>query len=161
MVNINDFKLYTEYLSNKVQTGNTLTIPQFNQLCYQSVMQKFEGDYQTFLATEEISEFLRIYLKNTPVMVPLTGEINYPSDYQHVMSLRKYFVNLKGVGRMIQVEEIKNTAWGFIQMSSLSEPTLRFPKYSEFDGIIRFLPKNIGIIEIDYITSIYFKINST
>jgi hypothetical protein len=151
MVNINDFKLYTEYLSNKVQVGNTLTIPQFNQLCFQSVMQVFEKDYQTFLMTEELSEFLRIYLKNQVSSVPATGILPYPADYQHITSIRKYYVNAKGVGKMLQVEEIKNVEWGFIQMSSLREPTLRFPKYNEFDGVIRFLPMNLGIIEIDYI----------
>lgn len=151
MVNINDFKLYTEYLSNKVQVGNTLTIPQFNQLCFQSVMQVFEKDYQTFLMTEELSEFLRIYLNNQVSSVPATGILPYPADYQHITSIRKYYVNAKGVGKMLQVEEIKNVEWGFIQMSSLREPTLRFPKYNEFDGVIRFLPMNLGIIEIDYI----------
>lgn len=151
MVNINDFKLYTEYLSNKVQVGNTLTIPQFNQLCFQSVMQVFEKDYQTFLMTEELSEFLRIYLNNQVSSVPATGILPYPADYQHIISIRKYYVNAKGVGKMLQVEEIKNVEWGFIQMSSLREPTLRFPKYNEFDGVIRFLPMNLGIIEIDYI----------
>lgn len=151
MLNINDFKLYTEYLSNKVQVGNTLTIPQFNQLCFQSVMQVFEKDYQTFLMTEELSEFLRIYLKNQVSSVPATGILPYPADYQHITSIRKYYVNAKGVGKMLQVEEIKNVEWGFIQMSSLREPTLRFPKYNEFDGVIRFLPMNLGIIEIDYI----------
>lgn len=151
MVNINDFKLYTEYLSNKVQVGNTLTIPQFNQLCFQSVMQVFEKDYQTFLMTEELSEFLRIYLNNQVSSVPPTGILPYPADYQHIISIRKYYVNAKGVGKMLQVEEIKNVEWGFIQMSSLREPTLRFPKYNEFDGVIRFLPMNLGIIEIDYI----------
>jgi hypothetical protein len=114
-------------------------------------MQVYEKDYQTFLATEEVSELLRIYLKQQTTSVPLTGEIPYPSDYQHITALRKYYVNPKGKGKMIQIEEIKNVAWGFIQASSLQEPTLRFPKFSEFDGVIRFLPRNIGIIEIDYL----------
>lgn len=150
MVNINSFKTYTEFLSNKVQVGGVISPSQFNQLCFQSLMQVYEKDYQTFLATEEVSELLKIYLKQQTTAVPLTGVLPYPSDYQHLTALRKYYVNPKGVGRMIQIEEIKETAWGFIQASSLREPTLRFPKYNEFSSTIRFLPRNIGIIEIDY-----------
>jgi len=150
MVNINSFKTYTEFLSNKVQVGGVISPSQFNQLCFQSLMQVYEKDYQTFLATEEVSELLRIYLKQQTTAVPLTGVLPYPSDYQHLTALRKYYVNPKGVGRMIQIEEIKEVEWGFIQASSLREPTLRFPKYNEFSSTVRFLPRNIGIIEIDY-----------
>lgn len=149
-VNINDFKLYTEFLRNKSQSGATLTIDQFNQTCFQATMQKFEADYQTFLATEEVSEFLAIYFKNSVQSVPLTGEISYPSDYMHLSSLRKYYVPPGESGRMIQIDEVKNVAWGFIQQSPLQPPTLRFPKYSHFNTVIRFLPRNIGIIEMDY-----------
>jgi hypothetical protein len=150
MVNINSFKTYTEFLSNKVQVGGVISPSQFNQLCFQSLMQVYEKDYQTFLATEEVSELLKIYLKQQTTAVPLTGVLPYPSDYQHLTALRKYYVNPKGVGRMIQIEEIKEVEWGFIQASSLREPTLRFPKYNEFSSTVRFLPRNIGIIEIDY-----------
>lgn len=149
-VNINSFKLYTEYLSNKAQSGNTISPTQFNQLCFQACMQLFEKDFQTFLATEDVSEFLKTYFKNIVVSVPLTGLVNFPSDFQHMSSVRKYYIDAKGVGRMIQVDEVKNVAWGHIQMSPLQPPTLRFPKYSEFDTLIRFAPKNIGIIEMDY-----------
>lgn len=149
-VNINEFKTYVEYLMNKAQAGNTLTIPQFNQLCFQATMQKFEADFQTFLATEDVSEFLKTYFKNAVVSVPLTGEISYPSDFQHLSSMRKYYVPPGESGRFIQIDEVKNVAWGFIQQSPLQTPTLRFPKYSEFATVIRFLPRNIGIIEMDY-----------
>jgi len=149
-VNINDFKLYTEFLRNKAQAGNTLSISQFNQVCFQACMQKFEMDFQTFLATEEVSEFLKTYFKNIVVSVPLTGEISYPSDFQHLSSMRKYYAPPGKPGRYIQVDEVKNVAWGHIQMSPLQPPTLRFPKYSEFNNVIRLLPRDIGIIEMDY-----------
>jgi len=149
-VNINEFKTYVEFLQNKAQAGNAVSISQFNQLCFQATMQKFEADYQTFLATEEVSEFLSTYFKNTVQSIPLTGELAYPSDYMHMSSLRKYYVPPGQPGRMIQIDEVKNVAWGFIQQSPLQPPTLRFPKYSHFNTVIRFLPRNIGIIEMDY-----------
>lgn len=150
MVSVNTFKLFSEYCANKSQNGGTLSVTQFNELCYRSVMQLFERDYQTFLKTEEISEFLKVYLKNAVFSVPLTGEYPYPSDYQHLASLRKYYVHPKKGGMMIHIKEIKNIAWGLAQISSLEPPLLRFAKYNEFSNVIRFLPKNIGIVESDY-----------
>jgi len=150
MVNINTFKGYIDFISNKVQVGNSYTITQFNELCNRAQMQLFEKDFQVFLETEQLSEYLKTFLKNSTFSVPVNGEISYPSDFQHLSSLRKYYINPKGVGRMIQIEEVNNVAWGFIQSSTLQEPTLRFPKYSEFSNVIRFLPRNIGIVEMDY-----------
>jgi hypothetical protein len=53
-------------------------------------------------------------------------------------------------GKEIPVEEVRNESWGDIQISALYEPTLRFPKYSEFSDNIRILPKNVGIVMMDY-----------
>ena len=150
MVSVNAFKLYQEFLENKAQVGGTLSTTQFNQLCFRSIMTKFERDYQTFLATGEVSEFLKVYLKNTVFNVPASGEYPYPADYQHISSIRKYFIKTNGQGAMIKVTEVSNDAWGLLQISSLQEPLLRFAKYNEFSNIIRFLPRNISIVECDY-----------
>lgn len=144
-VNINYFKKFTEYAANKSQSGDTISPSQFNMVANQAQLQLFENDFQTYLQTEEISEYLKIYLLPKVEGVPNTGELPYPEDYLHLASLRKYYN-----GKMIPIEEVKNEAWGFIQISSLMKPSLRFPKYNEFSNVIRFLPKSIGIIEIDY-----------
>ncbi len=150
MVNINTFKLFCEFLQNKVQEGASVTVPQFNSAANRAQMQLYERDYQTFLKTKEVSEFLKVFLSNTVFTVPVNGEHSYPSDYQHLTSLRKYYVNAKNVGRMIEIEEISNVEWGFSQISQLQEPTLRFPKYNEYSSVIRFIPRNIGTVEVDY-----------
>src|ERR1019366_7702387 len=123
-VNIQNFKEFTAYLMNKSQIGGTLSTTQFNQLCFRSIMTKFERDYQTFLATGEVSEFLKVYLKNTVFNVPASGEYPYPADYQHISSIRKYFIKTNGQGAMIKVTEVSNDAWGLLQISSLQQPLL-------------------------------------
>ncbi len=150
-VNINVFKLFTEYAANKSQSGGTLTISQFNEVCNRAQISLFETDFQTFVATEKISEYLKTFLKNQVLSISsLTGEANYPSDFQHLASLRKYFVPQSGAGKMINVKEVDNVSYGFAQISSLNAPSLRFPIYSEFSNVIRFLPKNIAIVDMDY-----------
>ncbi len=145
-VNINKFKVFCDFVSNKVQEGNAYALSDFGDICNRAQMQLFERDYQTFIKTEEISEFLKVFLKNTVFGVPLTGLAPYPSDYQHLISLRKYLN-----GKMTEIKEVKNVDWAEYQVSQLMQPTLQFPKYNEFSNVIRFLPKNIGIIEIDYL----------
>lgn len=149
-VNINTFKSFVEYLQNKSQNGGTLTITQFNELCNRAQMSLFETDFQTFLATENVSEYLKTFFKNQVVSVPANGQITYPSDFQHMASVRKYYAQSSGQGVMLNVDEINNVSYGLAQISSLNKPSSRFPKYSEFSTTVRFLPKSIGIVEYDY-----------
>lgn len=148
-VNVNTFKLFVEFVSNKVQSGNAVSPSQFNEVANRAQMQLFEKDFQTFIATKQVSEYLKTFFKNKVYSVPVTGIISYPSDFQHLASLRKYYISASG-GKEIPVEEVKNESWGDIQISALYQPTLRFPKYSEFSDSIRLLPKTIGIVMMDY-----------
>ena len=149
-VNVNSFKLFTEFVSNKVQSGNAVTVSQFNDVANRAQMQLFEKDFQTFLMTNEISEYLKVFLRNKIYSGVLTGEISYPTDFQHIASLRRYYVLGNGSGKEISITPVKNSSWGDIQISKLNEPTLRYPKYSEFSDVIRLLPRNMGIVMMDY-----------
>jgi hypothetical protein len=147
MVNINDFKIYTEgILSNKVQSGNTITPSQFNIAAHRAQMIVFEKDRLTFLKTGESSDYLDWFLVNT-IINPnqLTGYAPYPKGFQHTAGVRSYYN-----GKEQKVDLVTNNAWGEIQQSELMPPTLNFPKYTEFAGEYRFLPRNIGTVMLDY-----------
>lgn len=150
MVNINDFKLFVEYISNKVQIGGSVSPSQFNMLAERAQMQKFEQDRSSFLQTGVSSYFLDFFLVNTTTGVPLTGTLPYPSDFLQTASIRKYYVPADGIGIEVPVELVTNKDLGEISASQLIIPTKEFPKYSEFGTEYRFLPKDIGIIALDY-----------
>jgi hypothetical protein len=150
MVNINYFKNFVDFVTNKVQIGNTITVSEFNTVVNQAQLQKFEIDYQTFIKTEEVSDYLKSFLKNKISTVPPSGEYSYPTDYQHTAAIRSYYVKPGGNSVEVPVEEVKNKFYGDIMRSKLFKPSAQFPKYSEFANNIRFLPKNIGIIMFDY-----------
>lgn len=149
--NINVFKKFVDFISNKVQVGNAVTVTQFNDLTHRAQFELMEKDFQTFLKTGQLSDFLQFFFKSIVAAVPSNGIYSIPSDFEHLIALRKYHVSIFGVGRMINVDEINATAWGFAQASQLMVPTLRFPKYNDLGKTFRFLPKNIGSIELDYI----------
>jgi hypothetical protein len=161
-VNINTFKSFVEFVSNKNQIGGTVTVTQFNEIANRAQMAKFEADRNVFIATGEITKYLEFFLKNTVKQVPPTGELPYPSDWQHTAAIRSYFIRRKlnpATGRFdatsveVQVKESKDKNWGEIQISSLLQPSQRFPKYNEFANEYRFLPKSIGTVYVDYFST--------
>ena len=151
MANINNFKTFVEFCSGKVQSGNTVTTPQFNELCNQAQLQIFEKDRLIFLKTQESSDFLDWFLKNLVLNPnPSTGFLPYPPDFQHTSAVRSYYVKPNQTSFEVKVDLVKNTDWGTISSSQLQKPTKRFPKYTEFKDEYRFLPKDIGIVMLDY-----------
>jgi len=149
-VNINTFKIFTEFVANKSQQGNSVTISQFNLVSNQAQMVIFEKDYQTFVKTGEISEYLQTFIKTINTSVPVTGTYSLPSDYQHMSAIRHYYIPVDGPGGMIPVNGVDVEEWGLAQISKLMKPSARFPKYNESANTLRFLPRNIGLIEMDY-----------
>lgn len=150
-VNINEYKLYQEFLANKVQIGNSQSTSQFNENAHQAQMQVFEEDRAIFLATEELSDYLSNFLMNKTTSVPLTGLLPYPDDWQHTASIRSYYIPPEESGIEVTCQEVKNADYGRLIQSQLQVATKEFPKYSEFSDSYRFIPKNIGIIMLDYL----------
>jgi len=148
--NVDTFKKFTEFVANKVQSGGSISSDQFNLVAHRAQMQLFEKDYGTFLQSGQISEFLNTFLVNYVTNVPpTTGAIAYPSDYEHLASMRRYYVKPTG-SQEIPIEEVKDISWGEIYRSQLLTPTLQFPKFNAFATEFRFLPKNVGIVMVDY-----------
>lgn len=143
---INSFKVFVSFIQNKNQSGGTVTTDQFNSLCQQAQLSCFEKDRLTYLETGRSSDFLNTFLKTKTLSPnPSTGYLSYPSDFQHVANVRAYYNKKER-----DVELIDNQKWGEINASQLMQPTKTFPKYAEYGTEMRFLPKDIGIIMLDY-----------
>lgn len=149
-MNINDYRLFLEFVSNKQQIGRTFTTSQFNLLADRAQKQKFEQDYSVFIATSSITEYLSTFLKTTTLPVNGQGKSSYPSDYAHLSSLNFYYVKESGQGKMVPIKEVKNADWSEIGASTLLKPTKRYPKFSFYANEISFLPRDIGLVSMDY-----------
>jgi hypothetical protein len=146
MVNVNTFKIFTDGVANKVQSGNSVSPEQKDEFYHRSQMQIFEKDRLTFLRTGESSDFLDTFLVSTTLNPSSsTGYAPYPSGFQHTAGVRAYLD-----GKEREVEPVTNQAWGSVQTSELNPPTRTFPKYTEFANEYRFLPRNINIVMLDY-----------
>src|ERR1035437_3646120 len=138
-VSVDVFVQTSNTLINKVQSGNSITSAQRNLLMDSAQMACYEQDRLVFLKTGESSDFLDWFLKNTIINPSsLTGYANYPTGFQHTAGVRSYYG-----GKERPVELVDNKAWGEVQASELMGASLIFPKYTEFEGEYRFLPRNI------------------
>ena len=147
-VNINTFRDFTNFISNKVVSGETVTTAQFNVLCNQAQLAIFSRDYQTFVQTGVITNFFQTFLVTNYVaqVNPSTGIVAYPSDLQYVSAVGHYYKQ-----RQYDCELIDNTDFRKISPpNSLNYPTLRHVKYEQQGNGLRFAPTNVGIIYLDY-----------
>lgn len=149
-VNINTFKLLTEFIANKAQVGGTVSPSQFNMLANRAQMMKFEKDRNIFNQTGEISYFLDTFLNTVTAAVPGTGLCPYPTGYIQAASIRYIYSPPTGSAVQVPVQEISNKDWGMQNASQLKANSLEFPKYSEFPVNLRFLPITIASVIIDY-----------
>ena len=147
-VNINTFKVFVEFVSNKVQSGETVTTDQFNILCNQAQLAIFSRDYQTFVQTGVITNFFQTFLTTNYVgqVNQQTGILPYPDDLQYVSAVGHYYKQ-----KQYDCELIDNTDFRKISPpNSLNYPTLRHVKYEQQGSGLRFAPANVGIVYIDY-----------
>ncbi len=145
--NVNEFKRYVEFLSNKAQSGSA-TPSQFNLGLHRATMQKFEMDFQRFLQDGFVTDYLTVFMKKKVVLIDSFGNANLPADYQHSASIRYPYKSA-----YVPVTEESNIDWGQLQVSQLFKGTKRFPKCSYFGSQIRFLPKDLGIAHLDYFST--------
>jgi len=151
-VSINYFKSFVEALANKNQSGNSVTVAQFNTLANQAQLSQFEFDRNVYINTGEITKYLTFFMKNVVKQVPpATGFLPYPNDWEHTIALRSYFIRPDSKSIEVEIAEAKDKSWGEIQASSLLSSNKRFPKFMEFSNEYRFLPKDIGTVYLDYL----------
>lgn len=144
MANINTFRQFYEFLSNKANTGNTMTTPQFNINCFQAMMLPYAKDYETFVSTGVVSQYLQGFLKAGDEayvfnVTSVSAIIPYPPDFQYVSSVGTYYKETQNDAILVD-----NVKWReMFRPNSLLEPTPRFPKYQQAEAGIIVAPSNI------------------
>jgi len=149
-VNINKFKEYVDFVSNKVQDGAP-SPREFNEAANRAQMQVFEKDRAIFIQEELSSDFIKEFLKRKIFSGPFVGgEFTVPADFEHISDIRSYRVDSGGKGRPTKVNSVKSADWGEILSSALNEPTETFPKYNHFGKVIRIAPITLTSVAFEY-----------
>jgi|SRR6185437_8442024 len=153
--NINTFKTYVEFVQNKVQSGNTVTPSQFNQVANQAQMQLFQKDYDIFFETKgrKISQFLNTFLKTKNLLIDSFGSTTLPDDYQYLSNVSSYYVRPGKPSVLVKVAEEDSSQFSSLEISQLFKPTQRFPKFQRYANTLTFLPADLGIAYLDYFST--------
>jgi hypothetical protein len=147
-VSINLFKNYYEYLANKANVGLTLSNEQLSIVANAAQMLPFTADYETYMQTGVVSNYLKTFLKigSTFQVNPNNPIVPYPADLQYLSSVRCLYN-----GTQYKVEWIDNIdVADVLRPNSLLAPVGEFPKYQYVDDGVQFFPNNIGIVYLDY-----------
>jgi len=157
MYNINEFRI-TAYnaLINKSQTGNSIsddqvpTKSQFNLLANTAMLSAYESDYMVWLKSggANLTQFLQSYIKSQILMLPASGILPFPSDFQHTASVGVYYNNSEE--GIVTAEPVTNTDKRNVFFSQKYTPNYLFPKYTEYAEKYEFSPKDLGVVYLDY-----------
>lgn len=150
-MDINATRTLLRLIANKEQSGD-FTTTQFNLAAERAQIEFIVHEYRKWQQTQEITDALSYLLNTTLFNVSSDGTLSFPNDYMHISSMRHiYYPAGSNEAIEVEVKEVDNGAWGQRYASSLRKPTHRFPIYTQYDGFMQFLPKNIGAVKFDYI----------
>ena len=148
MVNINDFRTLVNYITRKANVGNTTTTPDFDLAADYAQMMPYSMDYETFVKTKVVSNYLQTFLKinNVNNITADNTIIPYPSDFQYVSSVGTLYD-----GKQNDATLVDNADWReMLRPNSLNYPTPRHPKYQQIGIGIQFAPNIQTVTYLDY-----------
>ena len=148
-MNINEAFEFLNFISNKNQSGE-VSPSEFTRMASRAQWEFFSREYEKWQQTQDITDELAVFLKSWATAVSTTGQLTYPSDYQHAISIRHYYVKNNNTGIQVPVKEVDNSQYGDYLQSEIVTPTLRFPIWTTYNDYMQFEPKNIGLVTFDY-----------
>lgn len=165
-ININDFKVYTEFLAKKSGKGDYATPSQFNIIVNQALMQfidTYSGDKSL-----DAMDNLRLIRETRRFLVDSNYEIGIPDgttvvdvnnsicpEYMHWKSLRSYYVVMENSVPVVKEYNIDvvsgdNRELGLRLVSQVNTPTKKFPVAQLKSGKFKIFPKGIQYVVMDY-----------
>lgn len=178
-ININDFKVFTEFLAKKSGKGDYASPSQFNILVNRALMEFIykrngnKGEYQpgrpiprvTYEKTMDVMDDLR-YIKETRTFLVVDGAFGIPDgetvkdingevcpEYIHWKSLRHYFFVQEGskiVKKEYDLDVVRESELGRRLVSAVNPPTSRFPVASIKSDEIEVYPTTLQYVVMDY-----------
>lgn len=171
MINVNEVKIFIDFIANKEQSGTAYTITQLNNAFQAANIDLFKLRYglpedyvqgmplskMAYENTQKIKDDLRVFKEITTIAVDQYGIMILPSNYVHKTAIQYLKVtNQKDCDAPPlvspkEVEIIDDDKWSERIGSTIKKPTLNFPVCNFLKDSIRFEPKNLGEVELSYL----------
>lgn len=145
---IDEVYQFVNFQANKNQSGN-ITPQQFSLAAFRAQQEFINKEYRLWQNTREVTDALSPFLMPVVLSPNTDGQIFYPADYMHIVSLRAlYFKN--NVAIPVEVREVSDDDAGDVFMSPIVNPTLKYPVINYYDSYIQIYPKNVASIQFTY-----------
>jgi len=170
MINVNDVKIFIDFIANKEQSGTSYSIDQLNNLFYAASVDLFKQRYglpeeyspgmpiprMGYEVTQKMKDDLRSCKIVTYLPVDTDGIMLLPENYVHKTSITYEKVINKCCGKPPEIHRknidvIDDDKYNERCDNSIKFPSLDFPIANFLSDSIRFMPKNIGQVEFSYL----------
>lgn len=169
MINVNDIKVFIDFMANKEQSGTSYSIPQLNNIFYAASIDLFKlryglpEDYSPEMPfpkqAYEVTQKMKDDLRSCKVLVTLpviSGEMMLPTDYIHITDLtyRKVVNSTCGnapTTKKRQVELIDDDKFSVRCSDTIKKPSIDFPVANMLSDRIRIEPTIITSVEFSYL----------
>jgi len=170
-INVDELKQFLDYITNKEQSGNTMTPDQYNMLLRRGIEDQYSwlyGLYQSYLEdhpypkvayeqTQLIKDFLRIFKETKSIAVNSQGEMVIPDDYNHYTRIDFLYrknnpdtkkVDTKRIGVEI-IDDDKFTGRINHPIKIVRKDRLVIGNFN--NTYVKYYPNDIGSVEFTYL----------
>jgi len=170
MINVNELKIFIDFIANKEQSGTAYSINQLNNAFQAANIDFFNLRYglpeeyapgtpvpiQGYEVTQKMKDDLKACKVVSTISVLNNGEMILPSDYVHYTAITfiKVLNSECGVAPTAKrkaVDIIDDDKWDERVDNSIKAPSLDFPIGNFLSNSIRLEPKNLKEVEFSYL----------
>ena len=170
MINVNDLKIFIDFVANKDQSGTSYSIDQLNNIFQAANIDLFKLRYglpeeyslgmplprQAYEITQKMKDDMRVLKVVSNLTVTAAGEMILPSDYVHktAISYKKIINACCGNPPKVDrrpVEIMDDDKWDERVSAVIKAPSLDFPVCNYLSDRIRFEPTTIKEVEFSYL----------
>jgi hypothetical protein len=170
MINVNELKIFIDFIANKEQSGTAYSIIQLNNAMQAANIDLYKLRYglpedyipgmplprQAYEVTQKIKDDLRAFKEKISIPVDQFGIMQLPSNYVHKTAIEYVKITNSPDCEIPEaltksVEIIDDDKWSERVSNTIKKPTLDFPICNFLKDSIRFEPKNLGQVELSYL----------
>lgn len=170
MINVNDIKIFIDFIANKEQSGTAYSINQLNNAFQAANIDLFKLRYglpeeytpgvplprMSYEVTQKIKDDLRACKEVVDLTIDSDGFMQLPDDYVHVTNIEylKIVNNPNCTSPTIkekQVQRLDDDKFTRRKGATIKAPTKDFPICNFRKDSIEFRPKDLGKVQFSYL----------
>ena len=170
MINVNEIKLFIDFMANKEQSGTAYSIDQLNNLFKTASIDLFKQRYglpeeyapgmplprMSYEVTQKMKDDLRACKEVENITVDSAGHMLLPLNYVHPTAITYIKITNQCCDNPPKisyndVDKIDDDKWARRISNSIKKPSKDFPVCNFLKDRIRIEPRDLGRVEFSYL----------